>query len=318
MIRTYFGDGSAFAVRLHYNYEEQLLGTAGGVGAFRDLFDDETFVVLSGDGLTDIDLSSFVAAHRRRGSVATMAVKQVEDTTQYGVVVAGPDGRVTGFQEKPPAEEALSHWCNCGIYAFEPRIFEYVPPGLFIDWARDVFPALLAKDVPFHTWRLDGYWNDVGNIEQYRLSNFDALLGRVKLDMPGREIAPNVWVGEGTEVQPGVVFEPPVLVGAGCIIESDARLKGPLIIGDGCIIESGAILDGVIHWTGVKAGRGSHMVGSILGRHVTVHRHAVVREDVVIGDRSDVAPGAVVSAGSRFEPSSTVTVDGSATSPQGR
>ncbi len=307
-IRSYFGDGSAFGVEIRYNLEEHLLGTAGGVGAFRDFLGDGTFVVVSGDGLTDIDLAAFVAAHRENGGVCTMAVKKVADPSLYGVVVHD-EGRVTGFQEKPPAAEALSDLCNCGIYAFEPSVFDFVPPGEFVDWARDVFPALLAASVPYHVWPLHTYWNDVGNIEQYRLSNFDALLGRVKLEVPGREIAPRVWIGEGTQIEPGVRLEPPLLLGAGCLVEAEAELIGPLIIGDGCVIERGAVLEGVINWDGVKAGRGSRLAGSILGRNVTVHHEAVVHEDAVIGDRSDVGAHALVAPGARYEPRSVVGPD---------
>jgi NDP-sugar pyrophosphorylase family protein len=305
-IRTYFGDGSAFGVDLRYNLENELVGTAGGARAFRDFLSDGTFVVVSGDGLTDIDLPALLAAHRASGGIATLAVTQVDDPSLYGVVVHDETGRITGFQEKPPAAEALSNLCNCGIYAFEPAIFDYVPAGRFVDWAKDVFPALLAGDVPFHCWRLESYWNDVGNIEQYRIGNFDALLGRVKLEVPGREIAPRVWVGEGTQIEPGVRLEPPVLLGAGCLVESEAELIGPLIVGDGCVIERGAVLEGVINWDGVKAGRGSRLAGSILGRNVTVHHEAVVHEDAVIGDRSDVAAHVLVPAGARFEPRSSV------------
>jgi NDP-sugar pyrophosphorylase family protein len=309
-IRSYFGDGSAFGVKLRYNLESQLLGTAGGASAFREFLGEGTFVVVSGDGLTDIDLTAFVAAHRESGGIATMAVKRVDDPSLYGVVVPDDGGRVTAFQEKPPAAEALSDLCNCGIYAFEPEIFDYVPDGAFVDWAQDVFPVLLTNGVPFHCWRLESYWNDVGNIEQYRISNFDALLGRVKLEVPGREIAPRVWVGEGTLIDPGARLQPPILVGAGCLIESEAELIGPLIIGDGCVIERGAVLEGVINWDGVKAGRGSHLAGSILGRNVVVHHEAIVHEDAVIGDRTEVAPNALVPPGARFEPRSCVGSDG--------
>jgi NDP-sugar pyrophosphorylase family protein len=304
-IRSYFSDGSEFGVELQYNLEERLLGTAGGADAFRDFLSGSTFLVMSGDGLTDIDLTAFLAAHRASGGVATMAVKQVEDPSLYGVVVHDEDDmRVIGFQEKPSREEALSTLCNCGIYAFEPRILDFIEPGAFTDWAKDVFPALLHHDLPFHCWKLESYWNDVGNIEQYRLSNFDALLGRVMLDVPGREIASRVWVGQGTEIEPGVRLEPPVLLGAGCLIESGAELIGPLIIGDGCVVERGAVLEGVIQWDGAKAGRDSRLAGSILGRNVVVHHEAVVREDAVIGDRSEVGPHALVEPGARLEPHS--------------
>ena len=311
-IRGFFGDGSAFGVDLTYNVEEELLGTAGGTGAFRELFAGDTFVVVSGDGLTDIDLTQFVAAHRRNGGIATIAVKQVADPSLYGVVVHDDCDRITGFQEKPPREEARSDFCNTGIYAFEPAIFDYVPQGVFVDWAKDVFPALLAAGVPFHRWLLEGYWNDVGDIEQYRLSNFDALLGRVKVDVPGRRTAPGVWVGDGTQIDADVRIEAPVLIGAGCLVEAKAELIGPLIVGDGCVIGHGCVLEGCIHWDGVRAGRNSRVAGSILGRNVVVHHEAVVHEDAVIGDRSDVSAHAVVPPGARVEPRTAVGSDGCA------
>ena len=173
-----------------------------------------------------------------------------------------------------------------------------------MDWARDVFPALLRRRRSRSTcWRLESYWNDVGNIEQYRLSNFDALLGHVDARRArAARSQPRVWVGQGTEIEAGVRLEPPILLGAGCLVESGAELIGPLIIGDGCVIERGAVLEGVIHWDGAKAGRDSRLAGSILGRNVVVHHEAVVHEDAVIGDRSEVAPHALVDAGARLEP----------------
>jgi NDP-sugar pyrophosphorylase family protein len=261
---------------------------------------------MSGDGLTDVDLTAFLAAHAASGGIATMAVKEVDDPSLYGVVVHDEAMRVVGFQEKPPRAEALSTLCNCGIYALEPEILDYVTPGAFVDWAKDVFPALLADGRAFHCWELDTYWNDVGNIEQYRLSNFDALLGRVGLEVPGRETAPRVWIGQGTYIGPGVRLEPPILLGAGCLVDSGAELIGPLIVGDGCVVERGAVLEGVIQWDGAKAGRGSRLAGSILGRNVVVHHEAVVHEDAVIGDRSEVAAHAVVPAGARIEPRTSI------------
>ena len=191
-----------------------------------------------------------------------------------------------------------------------------MPAGVFVDWAKDVFPSLLDADAPFYCWELESYWNDVGNIEQYRLSNFDALLGRVRLDVPGRQVQPRVWVGAGTRIDPGVRIEAPVLIGAGCLVESEAELIGPLIVGDGCVIERGAVLEGMINWDGVKTGRGSRLAGSILGRHVVVHHQAIVHDDVVIGDRADVAAHALVSPGARVEPRSRVGQDGLSHDPE--
>ena len=168
-IREHFGE------RMQYRYEEELLGTAGGVRACASFFGEESFVVISGDALTDIDLGAFAATHRAKGGIATLAVKQVSDTREYGVVLHDRDGRITGFQEKPAPEEALSNLGNCGIYVFSPRIFDYFPPTPFVDWARDVFPVLLENDVPFHIHETREYWNDVGSLNELRQGTFDAL-----------------------------------------------------------------------------------------------------------------------------------------------
>ncbi len=314
-IRGYFGHGAALGVELRYNQEETLLGTAGGVGEFRDFFHDGTFVVVSGDGLTDVTLPAFVPAHKASGGVATMAVKQGADPSQYGVVVHDADLRVRGFQEKPAAGEAASDLCNCGIYAFEPAIFDYVPPGEFVDWAKSVFPVLLSENVPFHVWRLEGYWNDVGNIEQYRASTFDALLGRLKLRVPGRQHKPGVWVGEGACIHASARLEAPILIGAGCRIDAEAELIGPLILGDGCVVEEGAVVEGVINWDGVKAGRASRLAGSILGRDVIVHHEAVVHEGAVIADRAEVGAHALVPAMARIDARSVIQRDGGPAAP---
>lgn len=185
-IRDHFGDGSAFGISLRYSYEEELLGTAGGVRNVAPFFGEQPFLVISGDALTDIDLTAMRAAHESRDGIATLAVKRVPDTREYGVVIAGPGGRIEGFQEKPDPAEALSEAANCGIYIFGPRIFDHFPPETqpFADWALDVFPALLEAGVPFYAHEIDAYWNDVGSLEAYRQGNRDALAGAVKTAGP--------------------------------------------------------------------------------------------------------------------------------------
>jgi NDP-sugar pyrophosphorylase family protein len=305
-IRAYFGDGRSFGLKAHYRFEEKLMGTAGGTGGFRRLLGDGTFVVVSGDALTDVDISAFVAAHRAHGGIATIAVKEVDDPSHYGVVVHDDRRRVVGFQEKPAKAEALSHLCNCGIYAFEPAIFDFIPQGRFCDYAKDVFPALLAADRPFHVWPLDTYWNDVGSLREYRRGNFDALAGRVAVTVPGRELRLGVWVGEGSEVADDVEIVPPVLIGEGCRVAAGSRLVGPLVIGDGCTIGHGAVLEGVIHWNGTATGRRVSLAGSIVGRDVAIGDDAVVHQGAVIGDGCDVADGAVVRADARLGPQTFV------------
>src|SRR5580658_6536703 len=190
-IREYFG------ARLSYRFEEELLGTAGGVRGCAEFFGEEPFLVISGDALTDIDLTAFAERHRQAGGVATLAVKRVADTREYGVVLHGRDGRITGFQEKPSPAEALSDLGNCGIYMFDPKIFDYFPERPFVDWAQDVFPVLLENDVPFHIHELGEYWNDVGSLSELKQGTFDALRGQLRLQVAGEELASGVTVAGG-------------------------------------------------------------------------------------------------------------------------
>ena len=185
LIRDYFGDGSQQGIKLVYSYEEELLGTAGGVRNVRDHFGDETFLIISGDALTDIDLTAFYKRHKEADSVATLALKRVDDPSQLGVVIVDDKGRIQGFQEKPAPGEELSNLGSCGIYMFEPAIFDYFPEKEFVDWAQDVFPVLLDQGVGFFGHEIGEYWNDVGSLEEYRQGNFDALEGLVEVEMPG-------------------------------------------------------------------------------------------------------------------------------------
>lgn len=258
MISEYFGD------RIVYRYEPQLLGTAGGVANARQFFGSEPVVVVSGDALTDIDLRGLVERHSQAGGVGTLAVKRVPDTREYGVVIADADGRVQGFQEKPDPAEALSELANCGIYCFSPEIFDYFPDQDEVDWAQDVFPALLENDVPFHVHEIDEYWNDVGSIAELRQATFDALAGRLRL--PGFEpSADGVWIGSSTDSATFKQLDPPVWIGQGCEIGSEVRMMGPVVIGDGCRIESGASLRDTICFPGAHLGENELTIGAIRG-----------------------------------------------------
>src|SRR3954452_9119276 len=196
-IEGHFGDGSAFGVELSYSREEALLGTSGGVRNAAEFLGD-SFLVISGDALTDIDLGAMREFHESHDGIATLATKRVEDTTQFGVAIAGADGRIQGFQEKPDPSEALSDLANCGIYMFRSEIFDFFPepgaskaagegdPAGFADWAMDVFPRLLDGDVPFYSHEIDAYWNDIGNLEELREGNVDALTGAVEVEREGQ------------------------------------------------------------------------------------------------------------------------------------
>ena len=247
-IRGYFGD------RLEYRYEEELLGTAGGVRGVRDFFGADPVLVVSGDALTDVDLRALLERHRSAGGIATLTVKKVADTREYGVVLHDSEGRITGFQEKPEPAEALSDLGNCGIYCFSPEIFDYFPESEFADWAQDVFPALLENDVPFHIHETDGYWNDVGSLAELRAGTWDALEGRLRIE-----------VAEGAPPETVEIVEGPVWVGEGCDFGEGVRLIGPVAIGDRCRVGDGASLRNSIVFPGTSVPPGAILIDAILG-----------------------------------------------------
>ena len=258
-IREHFGE------RISYRYEPELLGTAGGVRGCADFFGGASFLVISGDALTDIDLRRFAERHRQAGGIATLAVKQVPDTREYGVVLHDREGRVTGFQEKPAPEEALSELGNCGIYMFEPEIFDYFPERPFVDWAQDVFPTLLEHDVPFHIHELHEYWNDVGSLGELRWGIFDALVGELQLQMEGEEIAPGVIVAGSSPLRDDTDLDGPVWIGRDVRLGADVRLMGPLVLGDGATIGDGAQLRESIVFPGTEVASASILIGAIAG-----------------------------------------------------
>jgi mannose-1-phosphate guanylyltransferase len=258
-IREYFGE------RVAYHFEEQLLGTAGGVRACAEFFGGEPFLVISGDALTDIDLTSFAQRHRAAGGIATLAVKQVPDTREYGVVLHDREGRITGFQEKPAPDEALSDLGNCGIYMFDPAIFDYFPDRPFVDWAKDVFPALLDNDVPFHIHEVREYWNDVGSLAELRQGTFDALNGELHLAMQGTEVRPGVTVAGASALRDDTEVDGTMWIGHDVQIGANVRLMGPLVLGDGARVGDRAQLRESILFPGTELAPDSILIGAIAG-----------------------------------------------------
>jgi mannose-1-phosphate guanylyltransferase/mannose-1-phosphate guanylyltransferase/phosphomannomutase len=267
-VRGRLGDGSELGVAMTYSEEEELLGTAGGVRNVADFLrggGEDTFIVLAGDALTDVDLTALAEAHRANGGVATLAVKKVKDVSEYGVIVTGADGRVQGFQEKPDPAEALSDLVNCMVYAFSPEVFDYFPAEDPVDFAHDVFPALLEHDVPFHVHEIDAYWNDVGTLREYLQGNLDLVEGLVTLPRLGGELvdgeAPEKVESFGEDVQ----VEGRVLFGEGCRIGDGARLSGPLVIGPGAEIGDGAQVKEAVLLPGARVAAGELLARGIAG-----------------------------------------------------
>jgi mannose-1-phosphate guanylyltransferase len=272
-IEGHFGDGSVFGIELSYSHEEQLLGTAGGVRNVADYLGD-SFLVVAGDALTDIDFAAMRDFHESHDGLVTLATKRVANTDEYGVVIAGEDGRIQGFQEKPDPAEALSDLANTCIYMFRREVFDFFPepgtskaagaddPPAFADWAMDVFPALLANDVPFYSHEIEAYWNDVGNVEELRQANLDALRGEVAVDPGAPEVAEGVRSASALD---GIDVEGPALIGEGVRFGEGARVQGPAILGDGCEIGDGAWVRDSILLDGAELPAGEMLIGAIAG-----------------------------------------------------
>ncbi|MGH2925514.1 MAG: sugar phosphate nucleotidyltransferase [Solirubrobacterales bacterium] len=262
-IRDRFGDGSELGIDLSYSYEDELLGTAGGVRNVADFFGSEPFLVMAADALTDIDLAALGAAHEASGGIATLAVKRVASVSEFGVVIAGSDGRVQGFQEKPDPAEALSDLASCMIYVLNPEIFDYFPDRPVADFALDVFPALLEHDVPFHVHAIDAYWNDVGSLPEYLQGNLDALEGSVVAEGDGRLLEPRGGEAALSSGEPGVGGR--VLVAEGCRLDPAARLDGPLVIGAGSVVGEGARVRHSVLLPGSEVPPGAIVAGAVYG-----------------------------------------------------
>lgn len=282
-IESYFRDGQRFGVEIAYSFEGrivdgelvgQALGSAGGMRRVQDFagFFDDTFVVLCGDALIDLDLTEAVRWHREKGAIATIVMKTVpkEEVSSYGVVVTDESGRIQAFQEKPTVEEALSTSINTGIYIFEPEIFDHIPSGEEFDIGSDLFPKLVAEGAPFYGIPMDFEWVDIGKVPDYWHAIRSVLTGQVKnVSIPGREVAPGIYTGINVAVNwDKVDIQGPVYIGGMTKIEDGARIIGPSMIGPSCHICSGATVDNSVIFEYSRLGPGVRLVDKLVfGRY---------------------------------------------------
>lgn len=308
-IKNYFGDGSKWGVSIVYSYEEELLGTAGGVKKVEDFFEGNTFLVISGDALTDIDLTDFFEYHKRKRGLCTLVLTRVEGTSQYGVVILDEENRICGFQEKPLSGEVRSNLANSGIYIFEPEIFKYIPESKFYDFGRDLFPKLLQMGIVYYGYTHNRYWNDVGSLEEYQQGNFDALEGKVNVKIPGKKIREGVWIGKNCKIQEDVIIIPPVCVGNNCVIKKGAKLYGPVILGDNTIVDERAVLYRGIKWGSGYIGKDTSLIGAVIGYDTKIKNKASVLEKAVIGSKSVVEDGIIIHPSVKIMSNEVINVD---------
>lgn len=304
-IENYFGDGDAFGVSLNYSYEEKLLGTAGGVKKMAWIAKiDETFVVLSSDALTSINLTKLVEFHKEKKALATIALSQVSDVSEFGVAIQDETGKIIGFQEKPKPADALSDLANTGIYVFEPEILRLIPDG-FHDFGRELFPRLVAEKAAIYGYKMLEYWNDVGGLEKYIQSNYDALKGALQIRIPGKKLSSSSWVGEREQIDPSARFEGTVIIGDRCQVGRDVYIKDA-VIGDKCVIGDGAAITGSVIWSDVTICAEARVENSVVGSFCHLGEKAVVSDGSIIANRCIIRPSSIVSRSSRLQPDSVI------------
>lgn len=290
VIEEGLGDGSRLGVNISYAHEEKLWGDAGSVKRSEDFFNGETFLVVGGDDISDIDLSGLMVLHREKNAASTIATTLVEDPSQFGIVVTDDDGRITRFLEKPKGGDVFSKMANTGVYVFEPGVFDLIPKDTFYGFGNEVFPQLLAEGRPIYGFSTRSYWKDVGNLQVYRQTNFDALNGLVHLESGLRETTSGIWHGTDTQIDPSAEVLAPAAIGNSVTIGAGAKLLGNVILGDGTIIEPNVTLKDTITWKNARVSAGTHLERCVVGTH------AQVQSNVAIFDANIVDPTRLMTA----------------------
>jgi mannose-1-phosphate guanylyltransferase/phosphomannomutase len=304
-IRSYFGDGSSFGLHVDYSVEEAPAGTAGSVRLARGSL-DETFLVISGDTVTDFDLTELIAFHRDRQALMTIALKSVANPLEFGVVNVDDEGRVQRFLEKPGWGQVFSDTVNTGIYVLEPEVLDHIPASEPYDFSRDLFPKLFDMKGGLFGLTCEAYWQDIGSLEQYLHANRDALDGKVQLVPPGVRLRGNVWVAQGAEVDSLDAVQGPAVIGENVRIDPGAQVLPHTVLGDNTVLRAGCQVAASVLGENVYVASGALVTGAILGNGVEVRENAHIAEGAVVGDRSVVGRNAVVANNVKIYPFKSV------------
>jgi mannose-1-phosphate guanylyltransferase/phosphomannomutase len=306
LVRNYFGDGEEIGMALSYATEEMPLGTAGSVKNAQDALRDERFLVISGDALTDIDLTDLVRFHKENGALVTIGLKRVPNPLEFGIIIIDDDGRVQRFLEKPTWGQVFSDTANTGIYVMEPEVLDHVAAGESVDWSGDVFPKLLAEGAPLYGYVADGYWEDVGTHESYLKAQADMLSGKVDIEPDGFEVSPGVWVAEGAEVDSEAVLKGPLYIGDYAKVEAGAELREYTVLGSNVVVKEGAFLHRAVVHDNVFIGPSTNLRGCVVGKNTDVMAGARIEEGAVIGDECVIESEAYVSSDVKVYPFKTI------------
>jgi mannose-1-phosphate guanylyltransferase / phosphomannomutase len=304
-IQDYFGDGQSMGMNIQYSIEETPLGTAGSVKQAQQ-FLDETFIVISGDAVTDIDLTAAIEYHRAKHALATITLYRVANPLEYGVVIVDDGGRILQFLEKPSWGEVISDTVNTGIYVLEPQVLDYFEPGINFDFSKDLFPILMSRNDPIYGYIASGYWCDVGNLAEYMRASNDILEGRVQVGSLGQQLGGGIWSEEGVEIAPDAQIYGHVFLGRGVKIKGGVIIHGPTVVRDYTVIDNHAHIDHSILWRNCYIGEGAELRGTIVGQQCNLKRKMAAFEGSVIGDSSVIGESAVIHPGVKIWPGKEV------------
>jgi len=304
-IEDYFGDGSQFGMHITYSREEVPLGTAGSVKNAEE-FLDEPFLVISGDALTDFNLSEIIKFHRDHKSLATLTLAHVSNPLEYGVIITDDTGHIRQFLEKPSWGEVFSDTINTGIYVLDPVIFTYFEKNKPYDFSQELFPFMLEKGDPIYGHVAEGYWCDVGNLAEYMKASADVLQGRVNVPISGTDLGGGVWAEDGVEIAPNAQIFGPVFLGHDCKVKNGVIIHGPSTVGHYTIVDDRAQIDRSVVWNNSYIGERSELRGALVGTSTNIKSKAVLFEGAVIGDHSVVNEGAIVQPGVKVWPNKEI------------
>ena len=304
IIRTYFGTGERHGIRMTYRKAEADFGTAGSVRNAKD-FLDERFIIISGDVLTDFDLTESIRFHEERRSLATIVLTRVANPLQFGVVMTGDDGKITRFLEKPTWGEVFSDTINTGVYILEPEVLDLVPAGEEFDFSKNLFPLMLERGMPLYGHINKGYWKDIGNLNDYQDAHLDILRNAVRIPLEGKK-SHNAYVGEGTvlEAAPDSISGI-VVIGRNSKIHRDVILSNS-VIGDDCEIKPGAVIRNSVIWNGVTIGISTEIASAVIGTKCKVGDHSRIAENVFVGDNCSIGKGAMLLSNIKLWPDKAV------------
>ncbi len=301
-IKSYFGNGSQFGVRLSYTVEDAPLGTAGAVKNAEKYLDD-TFLVLNGDIFTDLDIAAMIGFHQERKAKVTIALTPVDNPTSYGLIETSAQSRVTRFLEKPEWSEVTTNMINAGTYVIEPDILNHIPAQVNFSFERELFPLLLARGEAVYAYPSVAYWIDIGTPEKYLRLHRDLLSGESNQYVPAlpREIV----IGGQSSIHPTAQIKGLVMIGGNCTIGRNVRLTGPVVIGSGCQILSEAVVEESIIWRNAQLGKRVSLRNSIVADNCRLNDDSII-EDSILGDNVTVVSGCRLEPGSKIWSGTTV------------